>query len=98
MKDYIEERTIQIARYIVENNATVRCAARIFGLSKSTIHKDITERLSHFNPLLAAETRKILDMNKAERHIRGGLATRDKYQMKKTQRHAPPADDKNPGI
>ena len=79
MKDYIEERAIQIANYIIENNATVRQTAKEFGISKSTVHKDVTERLSQLNSALAAEARKVLDVNKSERHIRGGLATREKY-------------------
>lgn len=80
MKGYIEERAIEIANYIIENNATVRHAAKAFGVSKSTVHKDITERLSGINSSLARETRKILDANKQERHIRGGLATKAKYK------------------
>lgn len=80
MKDYIEERAVEIARYIIENNATVRQAAKQFGISKSTVHKDITDRLEHINPSLASQTRIVLDVNKSERHIRGGLATREKYQ------------------
>ena len=79
MKDYIEERAINIAMYIIENDATVRQAAKHFGVSKSTVHKDVSERLEHVNPALASEVRKVLDVNKAERHIRGGLATREKY-------------------
>ncbi|MCI5494084.1 MAG: sporulation transcriptional regulator SpoIIID [Lachnospiraceae bacterium] len=79
MKNYIEERAIEIARYIIENNATVRQTARQFGISKSTVHKDVTERLTQINPSLAREARKVLDVNKSERHIRGGLATREKY-------------------
>jgi putative DeoR family transcriptional regulator (stage III sporulation protein D) len=79
LKDYIEERAIQIANYIIENNATVRQTAKEFGISKSTVHKDVTERLSQLNPSLAAEARKVLDVNKSERHIRGGMATREKY-------------------
>ena len=79
MKEYIEERAIQIANYIIENNATVRQTAKEFGISKSTVHKDVTDRLSRLNPPLAAEARKVLDVNKSERHIRGGLATREKY-------------------
>lgn len=79
MKEYIEERAVEIATYIIENNATVRQAARQFGISKSTVHKDVTDRLAHINPALALEARKILDTNKSERHIRGGLATREKY-------------------
>lgn len=79
MKSYIEERVINIANYIIENNATVRQTAKKFGISKSTVHKDVTERLAQVNPSLAAETRKVLDINKSERHIRGGMATKEKY-------------------
>lgn len=79
MKDYIEERATDIANYIIETNATVRQAAKKFGISKSTVHKDITERLSLINPSLANQTRRVLNLNKAERHIRGGMATREKY-------------------
>ncbi len=79
MKEYIEERAINIANYIIENNATVRQTAKEFGISKSTVHKDVTDRLIQINPSLAAEARKVLDVNKSERHIRGGLATREKY-------------------
>ena len=79
MKTYIEERAMEIARYIIDNNTTVRQAAKHFRISKSTVHKDVTERLVQVNPSLAAEARKVLDVNKSERHIRGGLATREKY-------------------
>ncbi len=79
MKGYIEERAMEIARYIIDNNATVRQAAKHFGISKSTVHKDVTERLGQVNPSLASEARKVLDVNKSERHIRGGLATKEKY-------------------
>ena len=79
MKEYIEERAIEIANYIIENNATVRQTAKAFGISKSTVHKDVAERLNGINPSLAAEARKVLDLNKSERHIRGGLATKEKY-------------------
>ena len=79
MKTHIEERAMEIARYIIDNNTTVRQAAKHFGISKSTVHKDVTERLVQVNPSLAAEARKVLDVNKSERHIRGGLATREKY-------------------
>lgn len=79
MKDYIEERAMNIAVYIIENNATVRQTAKQFGISKSTVHKDVTDRLMQVNPSLAKEARKVLDVNKSERHIRGGLATREKY-------------------
>ena len=80
MKDYIEERAVEIATYIIENNATVRQTAKQFGISKSTVHKDVTERLEHINPSLAARARVILNINKSERHIRGGMATKEKYQ------------------
>ena len=83
MRDYIEERAMEIAQYIVENEATVRQAAKKFGVSKSTVHKDITERLSQIQPQLAAQARVVLDVNKSERHIRGGLATREKYLHQK---------------
>lgn len=79
MKSYIEERVINIANYIIENNATVRQTAKKFGISKSTVHKDVTERINQINPGLAADVRKVLDVNKSERHIRGGMATREKY-------------------
>ena len=79
MKEYIEERAVAIANYIIDHNATVRQTAKKFGISKSTVHKDVTERLRQINPSLALEARKILDVNKSERHIRGGLATREKY-------------------
>ena len=82
MKEYIEQRAIEIANYIITANATVRQTAKQFGISKSTVHKDVTERLAQINPSLAIETRKILDVNKSERHIRGGLATREKYLQK----------------
>ncbi|GFO85628.1 MULTISPECIES: sporulation transcriptional regulator SpoIIID [Anaerostipes] len=79
MKDYIEERAVEIAYYIIEHKATVRQTAKIFGVSKSTVHKDVTERLLKINPALAGEARKVLNVNKQERHIRGGFATREKY-------------------
>lgn len=79
MKDYIEERAVEIANYIVDEKSTVRQAAKKFGVSKSTIHKDVTERLLLINPSLAGRVRKVLDLNKSERHIRGGLATKEKY-------------------
>ena len=79
MKDYIEERAVEIAYYIIEHKATVRQTAKELGVSKSTIHKDCTDRLEQINPTLAQSVRKVLDVNKQERHIRGGLATREKY-------------------
>ena len=79
MKEYIEERAIGIANYIIESNATVRQTAKAFGVSKSTVHKDVTDRLMQINPALAKQARQVLDVNKSERHIRGGLATKEKY-------------------
>ena len=75
----IEERAISLARYIIDSKDTVRGAAKKFSISKSTVHKDITERLEKVNPSLAKEVREVLDENKAERHIRGGMATKLKY-------------------
>lgn len=79
MKDYIEERVLSLAEYIITTNSTVRAAAKQFKVSKSTVHKDVTERLLEISPSLAAEVKHVLDVNKAERHIRGGLATKEKY-------------------
>ncbi|MFY9114959.1 MAG: sporulation transcriptional regulator SpoIIID [Dethiobacteria bacterium] len=79
MQGYIEQRVMEISYYILETGATVRKVATEFGVSKSTVHKDITERLSRLNRDLAKEVKKVLDSNKAERHIRGGEATRRKY-------------------
>lgn len=75
----IEERAINLAHYIIDSKDTVRGAARKFGVSKSTVHKDVSERLLKINPILANKVREILDENKAERHIRGGMATKLKY-------------------
>lgn len=80
MKGYIEERVIQLAEYITQNNATVRQTANKFGISKSTAHQDLSVRICKMNPVLAKEVRKVLDLNKAERHIRGGMATKAKYK------------------
>lgn len=77
--DSIEERVLALAEYIIESKDTVRGAAKRFGVSKSTVHKDVTERLMEIDPILASSVRKILDENKAERHIRGGMATKLKY-------------------
>ena len=82
MRDYIEQRVIEIGHYIIEEGATVRRAAKKFGISKSTVHKDVTERLAYLDSELAKETRIVLDINKQERHIRGGQATREKYKRK----------------
>ena len=80
MRDNIEERACELAVYIIETRSTVRAAAKRFGISKSTVHKDLTERLPRVNPGLYKQVRLLLDINKAERHIRGGLATRRKYK------------------
>ncbi|WP_142413228.1 sporulation transcriptional regulator SpoIIID [Hathewaya massiliensis] len=80
MKDYIEERVLDVAKYIIESKSTIRKTAQIFGVSKSTIHKDMTERLPKINPEIADEARIVLELNKAERHIRGGKATQLKYK------------------
>ena len=85
MYQSIEERTVSIAHYIIESKCTVREAAKKFGISKSTVHKDITERLPSLSRQLHNEVRKILDENRQERHIRGGLATREKYLSKKNK-------------
>ena len=80
MKGNIEERATQVALYLIEERTTVRAAAQKFGISKSTVHKDISERLPQFNRPLYLQVKAVLDENKAERHIRGGLATRKKYR------------------
>ena len=80
MKEYIEERAIQIANYIIDENATVRQTAKRFGISKSTVHKDLTERLLLVNEQLAADVKTILAYNKSIRHLRGGEATKKKWQ------------------
>jgi len=79
VKAYIEERAVEVANFIVGSNATVRETARQFGISKSTVHKDVTERLLRINPKLANQAKKVLEVNKSERHIRGGMATKEKY-------------------
>lgn len=80
----VEKRCIDLGHYIIETKATVRQAAAVFGISKSTVHNDVTKRLAVINPLLCSEVKEVLEKNKAERHIRGGLATRKKYiDMKK---------------
>ena len=89
MRDYIELRAIEVGKYIIDSKATVRktatklgvSTARQFGISKSTVHKDLTERLPQIDHHLADEVRDILDINKSERHIRGGMATRQKYLL-----------------
>ena len=80
MADTIEERACELAVYIIETGATVRAAAQHFGISKSTVHKDLIQRLPQYNKTLYLQVRQVLDTNKAQRHIRGGLATKRKYQ------------------
>lgn len=80
MTDNIEQRACDLAVYIIENRTTVRAAAKVFGISKSTVHKDLTQRLRGCNRSLWTQVREILEQNKAERHIRGGMATRQKYK------------------
>lgn len=80
LKGNIEERAVTLAQYIIENRATVRAAAQKFGISKSTVHKDLQDRLPRLNRALYAQVKAVLDENKAERHIRGGIATRRKYK------------------
>ncbi|MEE0111467.1 MAG: sporulation transcriptional regulator SpoIIID [Oscillospiraceae bacterium] len=82
MKQNLEKRACELAVYMTETGATVRAAARHFGISKSTVHKDLTQRLKQYNPALYAQVREILDENKRERHIRGGMATKRKYERK----------------
>ena len=84
----IEERSIELAHYIIDSKDTVRGAAAKFGISKSTVHKDVSERLLRINPALANEVRLILDENKAERHIRGGMATKLKYEHDREEKGA----------
>ena len=80
MKGNMEERAERLALYIIENRATVRAAAQKFGISKSTVHKDLSERLPQYNRSLYLQAKEVLEQNKAERHIRGGIATREKYK------------------
>lgn len=84
MKEHIWRRVLEISEYVLENRATVRDAAKTYGISKSTVHKDVTERLPLLNPVLATKVKEVLDANKAERHLRGGEATRRKYTQRAT--------------
>jgi len=83
MADSIEKRACELAVYIIETGATVRAAAHHFGISKSTVHKDLSQRLPQCSKLLYQQVRKVLDVNKAQRHIRGGMATKEKYAKRK---------------
>lgn len=80
MKGVVEERVVELGEYILQNNATVRAAAKRFHISKSTVHKDVAQRLQTVNPQLYGQVRHVLEVNKAQRHIRGGQATRRKYK------------------
>lgn len=83
MKDYIAQRAVDLAHYIIDNNSTVRKTARVFNVSKSTVHKDIHDRLQTLNPELYRKAQRVLEVNKAERHLRGGMATKAKYSKKR---------------
>ena len=83
MKGVVEERAAMLGEYIIEIKATVRTAAKKFGVSKSTVHKDVSQRLKAINPALYRQVRQVLDVNKSERHIRGGMATKNKYLKEK---------------
>ena len=85
MADTIDDRACELAVYIIENSATVRRAAQHFGISKSTVHKDLSQRLPLSNKMLYRQVRRILEENKAQRHIRGGMATREKYIRKRSE-------------
>ena len=88
MKGIVEERAAMLGAYIIENGATVRSTAKKFGVSKSTVHKDVSQRLKTLNPALYREVRRVLDINKSERHIRGGIATKNKYLQEKQLEHS----------
>ena len=83
MKRFLENRALKLGEYMVQEKATVRKAAKCFGVSKSTVHKDVSERLQNINILLYKDVKKILETNKAQRHIRGGFATKNKYAREK---------------
>ena len=85
MKDCVEDRAVELGEYIVKNQATVRAAAKVFGISKSTVHKDVSERLKKINPKLYRQVKELMDTNKQERHIRGGMATKNKYAREKNR-------------
>ena len=85
MKELLETRALKLGEYMVENNATVRSTAKHFGVSKSTVHKDVSERLQDINSFLYKNVKKVLEVNKAQRHIRGGFATKNKYAKEKIE-------------
>lgn len=82
MKDYIEKRVLDVAKYIIDTKSTIRKTAKVFGVCKSTVHSDMTDRLPEIDPVMAEKTHSILEKNKAERHIRGGMATKNKFKEK----------------
>ncbi|MDD6489465.1 MAG: sporulation transcriptional regulator SpoIIID [Clostridia bacterium] len=86
MKGIVEERASMLGEYIIRSQATVRKTAKVFGISKSTVHKDVSERLKYINPKLYRKVRKVLETNKSQRHIRGGLATKRKYLLLRNQK------------
>ena len=86
MKGIVEERAAMLGEYIIETGATVRSTAKKFGISKSTVHKDVSSRLKKINPSLYGEVKKVLEINKCERHIRGGMATKNKYLLLRQQK------------
>ena len=81
MKDCIEERALEIGKYIANSKTTVRGATKAFGVSRTTVHRDVTDRLPKINPMVALQVKEIMDKNKAERHIRGGIATKTKWEV-----------------
>ena len=83
MNEIVEERAVELGEYIVAHKSTVRAAAKKFGISKSTVHTDVAQRLKKLSPTLYAQVREVLEVNKAQRHIRGGLATKEKYKKLK---------------
>ena len=91
MRDNMEKRACELAVYIIEHRTTIRAAARVFGVSKSTVHKDLTQRLALCNHGLYLQVKQVLEVNKAERHIRGGLATRNKYRRAGARNRGQPA-------
>ena len=86
VKGIVEERAAMLGEYIIKSQATVRKAAKVFGISKSTVHKDVSERLKYINPKLYRKVRMVLETNKSQRHIRGGLATKRKYLLLRNQK------------
>lgn len=84
MKGIVEERAVELGEYIIENRTTVRGAAKKFGVSKSTVHKDVAQRLKYIDPQLYRKVKVVLEFNKAQRHIRGGIATRLKYKRQRS--------------